>query len=83
MQAAVKTVKEQALNGIMHTTWHTLSGKMSYVTMAAIGGFESLDEYTRHKGGTITAGLWRRVMPSNGSYEDAGWAKKQIDVYWK
>lgn len=83
MQAAVKTVKEQALNGIMHTTWHTLSGKMSFVTMAAIGGFESLDEYTRHKGGTITAGLWRRVMPSNGSYEDAGWAKKQIDVYWK
>ncbi len=74
-KAAISTTKEYGLMGFMHTTWHTLSSGMPYVTLTAVGGFESMD--TRKK--LITAALLRKVMPANGDYRKAGWRKTQID----
>jgi hypothetical protein len=69
--------------GFLHTTWHTLSKGMPFVTLAAIGGFEEIDG-----GGsmcpirTVTAALLRKVMPINGDYAKSGWSKIQIDSLW-
>ena len=75
MRAMISTAKDQALMGIMHTTWHTLSTGMPFVTCAAVGGFDDF----KVLGGTYTAALYRKVMFVDGDYTRAGWSKKQID----
>ena len=82
MRSAVSTVKEQSLAGFLHTTWHTLSKGMPYVTLAAVLGFEGIDKGENTKLATHTAALLRKVMPANGDYEKAGWSKIQIDNLW-
>ena len=71
----ISTAKDQALMGIMHTTWHTLSIGMPFVTCAAVGSFDSFKVIE----GTYTAALYRKVMFVDGDYTRAGWSKKQID----
>ena len=79
-KAAISTTKEFELMGFMHTTWHTLSGGMYFVTLTAMGGFENIDEakHSIHFKLT-TAALLRKIMPINGDYRKAGWRKAQID----
>ena len=78
MSAVFSTVKDQSLMGFLHTTWHTLSGGMPYVTRAAIKGFENVDISAT----TYTAALLRKVMPIGGDYTKAGWSKIQVDSLW-
>ncbi|MBQ8213382.1 MAG: family 20 glycosylhydrolase [Clostridia bacterium] len=80
--AALSTVKDQSLMGFMHTTWHTLSKGMPYVTLAAIGGFESIDQCGLGQMRTHTAALLRKVMPICGDYTKAGWSKIQVHNLW-
>ncbi len=82
IKAAISTVTDQKLNGIMHTTWHTLSKGFPYVTLVAVGGFESLEEYTFREIRAFSASLLRKVMPVNGNYEMAGWSKFQVSDLW-
>jgi hypothetical protein len=82
MKAAIITVEEKKLMGVLHTTWHTLSKGMPYVTLAAVLGFECIDKCGNTKLLTHTAALLRKVMPTNGDYEKAGWSKIQIDNLW-
>ena len=78
MSAVFSTVKDQSLMGFLHTTWHTLSNGMPYVTRAAIQGFENVDISAT----TYTAALLRKVMPIGGDYTKAGWSKIQVDSLW-
>ena len=82
MRAAISTAKEQSLAGFLHTTWHTLSNGMPYVTLAAMGGFECIDKYGMEQMRTHTAALLRKVMPAHGDYAKAGWSKFQVDSIW-
>ena len=79
MRAVISTVKEQSLMGFMHTTWHTVTKGMPYVTVAAIGGFEGIDDLKMAQISACTAALCRKVMPIDGEYAKAGWCKIQID----
>lgn len=81
-EAALATVKSEALMGYMHTTWHTLSKGMPYVTLMAAGGYGDISAYPAIATRTHTAALLRRVMPAGGDYERAGWSKHQIDFKW-
>ena len=83
IDAAHKTVKDGGLFGFMHTTWHRLSIGMPYVTMMAVGGYGelSLDNNPILVYRFKTAELTRKVMPSGGSYEHAGWARKQTEAF--
>lgn len=81
-KAVLATVKEQGLMGVLHTTWHTLSRGMPYVTLIAVGGFESLDNYQGTENRTRTAALLRKVMPCNGDYQKAGWSKIEVGDRW-
>ena len=79
-KAAIATTKEFELMGFMHTTWHTLSGGMCFVTLTAMGGFENIDEAKRSIHFKLTtAALLRKIMPINGDCRKAGWCKAQID----
>ena len=82
MRSAFKTAQDNELMGFLHTTWHTLSEGMPYVTLAAIGGFESIDEYEYKRIRTHSAALLRKVMPAAGDYKMAGWSKIQVDSLW-
>lgn len=82
MRAVISTVKERSLAGFLHTTWHTLSKGMPYVTLAAIGGFESIDKGDMTQIYTNTASLLRKVLPADGDYEKSGWSKIQVDSLW-
>ena len=82
MKASVATVKEHALMGIMHTTWHTLSLGMPYVVVAAAGCFEDISDKTMRTYRTHTAALLRKVMPIGGDYAKAGWSKIEIASLW-
>ena len=82
LRAAMSTVKEQALTGYLHTTWHTLTKGIHLTLLAGVGGFESIDQYQKLQARTNTATLLRKVMPCGGIYERAGWSKKQLDSIW-
>ena len=82
MKAVIVTVEEKKLMGVLHTTWHTLSKGMPYVTLAAVLGFGGIDKCGNTKLATHTAALLRKVMPANGDYEKAGWSKIQIGNLW-
>lgn len=82
-KAVLSTVKEQALTGVLHTTWHTLSNGMFFVTLVAMGCFESIDKCDWMMPlRTGTAALLRKVMPIGGDYQKAGWSKFQVDSLW-
>ena len=80
--AAVATVKEYGLMGFLHTTWHTLSKGMPYVVLAAIGGFDGIDQREAALLSTQSAALLRKVMPIGGDYKKAGWSKIQVSSLW-
>ncbi len=82
LDAVLSTVKEQALMGFLHTTWHTLSKGMPYVTLAAVEGLESENDCGGGQKPTHTAALLRKVMPAGGDYTKAGWSKIQVDHLW-
>lgn len=81
--ATHKTVTDGGLFGFMHTTWHRLSIGMPYVNMAAVGGYGELctDNNPILVYRFKTAELMRKVMPSGGSYEHAGWSRKQTEDF--
>ena len=78
MNACVTTVKEQKLFGLIHTTWHTLSKGMPYVTTAAVESFdgELVGSIRSHR--PQTASVLRKIYPAGGEYERSGWARAQI-----
>jgi len=82
MRAVISTVKEKSLSGFLHTTWHTLSNGLPYVTLAAMGGFEDIDQCKLSAITISTAALLRKVMPIGGDYEKAGWSKIQVHHLW-
>jgi len=82
MNSVISTVKEQKLMGVLHTTWHTLSKGMPYVTHAAVGSFEGIDDCLPRRISTNTAALLRKVLPSDGDYKKSGWSKIQVDSLW-
>jgi hypothetical protein len=81
-KAALSTVTEQSLMGFLHTTWHTLSRGMPYVTAMATVGYDGARRVDLGDMATKTAAHLRKVMPARGVYERAGWSKQQIDFQW-
>jgi hypothetical protein len=81
-RATISTVKDQPLMGFLHTTWHTLSKGMPYVTLVAIEGFEGVDKCRMNRMDKYTAALLRKVMPVYGDYAKAGWSKIQVHNLW-
>lgn len=79
LTSCLQTAKEEGLMGVLHTTWHTLTRGMPFVTMAAGGSFDgslAIKENAAYK--TATAALLRKVYPAEGEYRKAGWSKEQL-----
>ena len=73
-----RTVKDEGLSGMLHTTWHTLSRGLPMVTVAALCGFEELSPSPTEDYRTLSAALLRKVYFVNGDYRKAGWSKTEI-----
>jgi hypothetical protein len=82
LNSVIVTIEKQKLMGVLHTTWHTLSKGMPYVTRAAIGSFEGINACESSRIYTNTAALLRKVMPIDGDYAKAGWSKVQVASLW-
>ena len=82
MNAVCATVKQEVLLGLLHTTWHTLSNGMPYVTRAGVECWESTADVGAVEIRTQTATLLRKVMPIDGDYQKAGWGKFQVGGLW-
>ncbi len=82
IKVCTQTLKDEGLFGILHTTWHTLSKGMPFVSLSAKGGFENIEAATPTQLRTATAALLRKVFPSEGDYRKTGFAKYQIDTLW-
>lgn len=79
--AHIKTIEDNAMFGIMLTTWHTLKGNMqSILGCAKKCGAKSFvwSEYSGLREETAT--LLRRVSFEGNTYADCGWSKEQIEV---
>ena len=76
--SCLQTAKEQNLFGVMHTTWHTLSAGMPYVTIIAKNCFEDAADYRRKQSRTHTAAQLRKVCFANGDYQLAGWCREDV-----
>ena len=82
VNACLQTAKRQGLFGVMHTTWHTLSAGMPYVLLSALQGLEEERSLRDPQARTHAAALLRRVYPSGGVYERAGFSERQVGFLW-
>lgn len=83
--ATAKTIKNHNIQGLIHTTWHTLSSGSGFPMVAF------MSELAWNKENTLPAdhghflayiaSLLRKICPVNGDYANAGWAEKQIQEY--
>lgn len=84
-EATAKSVIQGGLFGFLQTTWHTLSRHMPILPIMARGGYEPIGaekNSVQLPHNTETAALLRKVMPSSGNYERAGFAKFEVGTLW-
>ncbi len=80
-EAHVDTIVQNQLMGVMLTTWDTLKkGMRSVLGCAKKCGVKTFSWSEYSTLGIETANLLRRVSFEGNSYEDCGWAKKQIEI---
>lgn len=82
--ACLETAKIHGLDGILHTTWHTLSSGMPYVAKTARGcflpaGVKDVRDENQALHFNKTAEILRKVYPCGGDYRKSGWSKKEIE----
>ena len=82
--ACLETAKIHGLDGILHTTWHTLSSGMPYVAKTARGcflpaGSKDVRDESQALHFNKTAEILRKVYPCGGDYRKSGWSKKEIE----
>lgn len=82
--ACLETAKIHGLDGILHTTWHTLSSGMPYVAKTARGcflpaGSKDVRDENQALHFNKTAEILRKVYPCGGDYRKSGWSKKEIE----
>ena len=80
LDACMDTLRAHPLRGVIHTTWHTLTKGMPYVTLAAVACFEEGNGYALRQARVHTAALLRKISPACGQYDRAGWARSQIGI---
>ena len=80
-RAHIQTVMENDLLGVLVTTWHTLSEKMTQIIQAAVfcGAYHSpWAGEAKNEIETETAALLRKAYFVQGNYSEAGWTDRQI-----
>lgn len=81
-KACLQSVKDCDLEGIMHTTWHTLTQGYDYVAMIANGCWSNITFESREEYRVKTAAVIRKLNCSDGIYQKAGWAKYEVGTRW-
>jgi len=81
-RACIQTVRDDALFGIMLTTWHTLNLYLQRSILGCARDCGAVSFYWSEYSGVReeTATLMRRISFEGNSYTDSGWSKQQIEV---
>ena len=79
IENCVKTVIDNRLFGVMHTTWHTLSASYPQVLRTALLAVQGDYGHTQ-KLHPYAAALLRKVYFAEGDYRRAGWSRYEIGV---
>lgn len=78
-RTAVDCAVDEELFGVIHTTWNTLqSGFRTMVYTGLLMNSEDRNAVIPKEVGFIASSIVRKMMPSGGKYEDAGWREHQI-----
>ena len=80
-RAHVETIIENNLTGILVTTWHTLSEKVTQIILSAVfcGAYHSpWAGEVKNEIETEMASLLRKAYFVHGNYTEAGWTDRQI-----
>ena len=78
VNSCVNTAKQNALFGLIHTTWNTLDIGTPYVLVSGVGGYGDSTHYHYTLACNHAATLLRKVYRTDGDYRRTGWHKKQI-----
>lgn len=68
---AIETVHALKLNGIIHTTWHTLYKGFPKMIYAAFKAYGTSEQYS-------AAMIARKSLPAEGIYENSGWMEYSV-----
>lgn len=83
-EAHINTIKDNNMYGIMVTTWHTVRGEMYGVTEAAKKfGAEFFDWADNSGLLELPATIFRKISFEGNNYEQSGWLKNQVNMYWQ
>lgn len=80
VEVCLDTIKDYNVDGIMHTTWHTLSNGTMYVGKVAMESWTKSTKDTVPVYAAKTASIQRKVCFADGNYERSGWARLQIST---
>jgi hypothetical protein len=84
IDAHIKTVCENDMFGIMVTTWHTVRGEMYGITEAAKKFGATFFDWTDNSGLLeLPATIFRKLSFEGNCYEQSGWLKNQVNMYWQ
>jgi len=79
VEACAKTVRENNLFGIMHTTWHTLKSGTPYIYKVAEECWGTHENEAWSSYAVKTAEVLRKVYPAGGDYKKSGWSCREIE----
>lgn len=79
VEACAKTVRENDLFGIMHTTWHTLKSGTPYIYKVAEECWGTHENEAWSSYAVKTAEVLRKVYPTGGDYKKSGWSCREIE----
>lgn len=80
IQACIDTIKKYDLDGVLHTTWHTLSNGTVHIGLVAGLCWESENLGIWYELSSKMGAVVRKSFFAKGNYEKSGWAKQQIGV---
>ncbi|MBR5307341.1 MAG: family 20 glycosylhydrolase [Clostridia bacterium] len=84
IRAAVNTVCEASLFGVLQTTWHTLSASMYIIfECAKLAGIFIPEKLSYSASGFLTATLMRKITFEEGTYEDMGYTAYQTGANYR
>jgi len=72
---AVSTLTEENLQGMIYTTWHTLSTGFYFLIYAGVKMYDADKSKLEYDGHFYSANVVRKVLPSGGDYYESGWRK--------
>lgn len=78
VDAVLRTVKDEGLAGVLHTTWHTIDTGLPRMGRTATWCWGDASSMDKNDDRTRMAALLRRVSPARGEYSHSGFSRSGL-----